>query len=149
MKEYRHSAVKWVLALCLVLVLGFSVTAVAQDAANNKSTQIPTQIEAENVIKNYIDALERKDVDGSMKYCVDSRGSVEDQRELYKRLFAEGAPYPVSAKFSTIDNKTVKKVGTIGVANATVTLSDGTSESMHLKFIKDKGEWKIYVTSDK
>ncbi|MDD4767765.1 MAG: hypothetical protein PHF87_09380 [Desulfotomaculaceae bacterium] len=149
MKAYRHPTLKWALTLCLALVLGFTLTVAAQSAATSESTQIPTQAEAEKVLSNFSDATERRDVDDMIKYCVDSRGSVEDQKKLYKSLFVEEEPYPVSFKLDTIDKITLKNAGTLAVANATVSYSDKHTENVHLKFIKDKGEWKLYITSDK
>jgi hypothetical protein len=145
---YNHQAVKWALALCLVLVLGLSLTVAANNAATNELTPIPTKSEAEKVINIFIDAVKRGDVDSMMKCCVDSRGSIQDQRELYKSLIAEGEPYPTSVQFNTIDIMTHKNVGSLGVTNATVTYSNGQTKNQPLKFIKDQGEWKIYVTSD-
>ncbi|MEQ8201015.1 MAG: hypothetical protein ABRQ24_06315 [Syntrophomonadaceae bacterium] len=74
MKVHRHRALKWTLALCLALILGFSLTAVARNASTSESTQIPTKAQAESVIENYLAATERADVDNMVKYCMDSRG---------------------------------------------------------------------------
>jgi hypothetical protein len=62
---------------------------------------ILTLAEAESILNNYVEAEQRGDIDSMMKYILDVRGTVEDQRDLYKLFIADG-PFTISAKVISV-----------------------------------------------
>ncbi|MGI6650026.1 MAG: hypothetical protein ACOX5W_13580 [Bacillota bacterium] len=65
-----------------------------------------TLAEAESVINNFVEADQRGDIDSMMKYCLDVRGSVGDQRKLYEILHDSG-PSIISASAKVISVKEI------------------------------------------
>ncbi|MGI6650019.1 MAG: hypothetical protein ACOX5W_13540 [Bacillota bacterium] len=63
---------------------------------------ILTLAEAESVINNFVEADQRGDIDSMMKYCLDVRGSIEDQRKLYELLRDNVGPSIISAKVISV-----------------------------------------------
>lgn len=97
---------------------------------------------AKKSITNYIDAIEKRDVDEIVKWVKDTRfTSVEQQKREYKEMF-DNDPF---GKAIVTDVKKVDDNNMI-VSLKLIRKGSGKPQSLDLPIIKEDGQWKLLIT---
>ena len=138
MMNINRRSAKYIIILGLLLVLTYSITATAG---------VPDEAAAKDICDKFVDAQNRGDVETMSKYAIDTRQNSQETIELYRSLLDDESECIESIDFNEF-HRQVTKSGVLLIADSTVTYKNGYSDNISLKFIKDEGDWKLYVTGD-
>ncbi|MFC5447502.1 hypothetical protein [Paenibacillus aestuarii] len=129
-----------------LVTLGAAAIAVIASAiwfsAPSSEAAIPDVQAAKQSVTNYIDAIEKHDVNELIKWVKDSRfNSLEEQKTAYATMFSNDP-------FEKAVITTVKKVddNNLIVSLKLIRKGNGKSQTLDLPLIKDNGSWKLYIT---
>lgn len=121
----------------MALVLTSSVSLFSTTSASAVSSE---EAAAKQSVKNYISAVEKKDVNEMVQWVTDVRVSPDKQKLLYNQILNNN---PFS------DSKLIdfKQNGEKWIANIALNRKDDTqtTEVVSIPVIKDNGKWKLLI----
>jgi len=132
-------------SVTLLIVIFSLFIGIGLFVVNVVQAEEPEQMQVNNLLTNYFNALKNSDVEGVMKHCIDARGNEKENRDFYTEIFQDNKFIPAA-----IESKNLHKVKA-GLYNVDLYIQykDGHSEeAKDFKIVKIKGEWKAYITPD-